>query len=919
MENKLQIGDMLYCNYRGWGEVTKIIDGGFYVKYNNVEYFQQKGDLGIVLKKNIQQKISKKSSFNNGENSDDRYIEINYKSCVDNLILLESDSIFKEEAIYLSKVRNIIGYNNYKLKDKINRLDTSTRWTYSPTQEEREEFVMNRVTKKRKMKELENLKRYDSEPPYFARMDMESDTYGKLMKVYIGQTSISQNGENLVYDWRSPIGQRYYRRNELQFKLGDDKYITNLIRRFEIKNSKLISYDNEYLRYDDCTKKSNISTQEVGIKPSINIKQVNSYEEIKYTDNLNGTNVDIVNSNDKGEECPNKDVEGVDKNNRLKVVNQINDVNQVEDEIDLGINQDISIVSDPFLIKILKAKRNVQSIGNIISTIQDNQNNIITQELNENIIVQGCAGSGKTMVLLHRLSYLLYNNKNLELNRIKIITPNNLFKGSINKLAKELELDTIEMLSVDEYLLQNIKSYGLNINHKLIEHIVPDEIYNYIYSNLFEDLLEKSYGQYIETLWFRFREYEIDRLELLYKIDVDVREKDGGFTHIRRITEVVIREFNKRKVQYEELEEVSVHEWDIRELNKQSEEILNNIKFLEELIKKEKSLSWIALFEKRNLKNKINQILNGLKCSQEDVPKLKNIVIREKFKQDNFLGYEPKEIEKKLSELINLLKKDDKEFLHTRVYTPLISKVCKQFNYQENLISGRIKLYVLLRLLYIHRGKKDKVDRILCFDEGQDINKFEYKLINDVNGGNVVFNILGDVNQLIKSNRGVNDWSLLSDIKKFKEFQLNENYRNSQEIAKYCINDTGHKMIPIGIDDGKVVILKGENSQLKHVNGSAFMHVIDAFKRDNGLRKVIIVKQIDDEMMRFLSMKFKLSELEIIGCNSNSVDSKKINVMTVKMVKGMEFDITLVLTKNMTRNEKYIALTRALVNSYIIN
>ena len=37
------------------------------------------------------------------------------------------------------------------------------------------------------------------------------------------------------------------------------------------------------------------------------------------------------------------------------------------------------------------------------------------------------------------------------------------------------------------------------------------------------------------------------------------------------------------------------------------------------------------------------------------------------------------------------------------------------------------------------------------------------------------------------------------------------------------------------------------------------------------------------------------------------------------MVKGMEFDSTLVFTIGMNNNEKYIALTRSLINNFVIN
>ena len=48
-------------------------------------------------------------------------------------------------------------------------------------------------------------------------------------------------------------------------------------------------------------------------------------------------------------------------------------------------------------------------LGEIIATIQKEQNLIIRRSPKTNIIVQGVAGSGKTTVAMHRISYILYN------------------------------------------------------------------------------------------------------------------------------------------------------------------------------------------------------------------------------------------------------------------------------------------------------------------------------------------------------------------------------------------------------------------------------------------------------------------------------------------------------------------------------
>lgn len=91
-------------------------------------------------------------------------------------------------------------------------------------------------------------------------------------------------------------------------------------------------------------------------------------------------------------------------------------------------------IYDKFLIQVLMSRKKSHQLTDIIATIQDKQNEIIEKAYVANMIVQGCAGSGKTMVMLHRLSFWLYNNKSLQPEKIKILTPNENFNVHIGGL-----------------------------------------------------------------------------------------------------------------------------------------------------------------------------------------------------------------------------------------------------------------------------------------------------------------------------------------------------------------------------------------------------------------------------------------------------------------------------------------------------
>lgn len=115
--------------------------------------------------------------------------------------------------------------------------------------------------------------------------------------------------------------------------------------------------------------------------------------------------------------------------------------------------------SDSFLMNVLIENRANHKITDIIKTIQSNQNKIIREEKDSNMIVQGCAGSGKTMILLHRLSYLKFNSKLPSLNKVKIITPNENFSTFIEDLSISLELEQIERITMFDYYISVVERY----------------------------------------------------------------------------------------------------------------------------------------------------------------------------------------------------------------------------------------------------------------------------------------------------------------------------------------------------------------------------------------------------------------------------------------------------------------------------
>ncbi|MGI9595060.1 MAG: HelD family protein [Acidimicrobiales bacterium] len=85
-------------------------------------------------------------------------------------------------------------------------------------------------------------------------------------------------------------------------------------------------------------------------------------------------------------------------------------------------------------------------LGDIIGTIQAEQDEIIRSPLPGVLIVQGGPGTGKTVVALHRAAYLLYAHRfPLEGQGVLVVGPNRLFLGYIEQVLPSLGEAGVEM------------------------------------------------------------------------------------------------------------------------------------------------------------------------------------------------------------------------------------------------------------------------------------------------------------------------------------------------------------------------------------------------------------------------------------------------------------------------------------------
>ena len=135
---------------------------------------------------------------------------------------------------------------------------------------------------------------------------------------------------------------------------------------------------------------------------------------------------------------------------------------------------DSSINIDDEYLQEMLSNTNDKKLTNIISTIQKEQNQIIRNVDDKNLLVQGTAGSGKTVVALHRIAYLLYRDAKLESKNILIISPNEIFSDYISDVLPELGEKNTKCFTLTSYLESYLNSYKVEPYVKYIARIEED-------------------------------------------------------------------------------------------------------------------------------------------------------------------------------------------------------------------------------------------------------------------------------------------------------------------------------------------------------------------------------------------------------------------------------------------------------------
>ncbi len=104
------------------------------------------------------------------------------------------------------------------------------------------------------------------------------------------------------------------------------------------------------------------------------------------------------------------------------------------------------------------------------------------------------------MILLHRLSYLMYNNEKLRPRDVLVITPSDSFNAFIDDLSAVLELERVRTVTLNAYYFRVLKNEGIEIESKLTDEREPEEYLSYLYSPQFVKNTESRVAKIYDAL-----------------------------------------------------------------------------------------------------------------------------------------------------------------------------------------------------------------------------------------------------------------------------------------------------------------------------------------------------------------------------------------------------------------------------------
>ena len=513
-------------------------------------------------------------------------------------------------------------------------------------------------------------------------------------------------------------------------------------------------------------------------------------------------------------------------------------------------------VKDEILQMVLTTNSG-SSLKDIVMTIQAEQDAVIRASRKKVVVVNGVAGSGKTTIALHRVSYLLYNYREEFGDKVLILGPNNIFMDYISQV-----LPTLGESNVSETTFENfaIKEIGLKEPIKSFSEYIEEAMTGN--EEALTDYKYKSSQRFLDEL----DEIMADMNENYFKIEN-------------------VEFFGEEIVGTKEIEELFTKYYSYMPLFRRSEKIR---RILTSKIK-DKRDEYV-----RNLNNEIRNKIKNFSEEELEVEKV-NLEFTRRIR-----------IREIVREVMNARDRLDKWLKHEDIID-VYKKITKTDSLGYMDLAGI--LYIMIKL----DGKKcSKTVKHVVIDEAQDYTMTQFKVLKELTGCNS-YTIVGDTNQrLIKTEEepAMIHLDKLFNEKNIDKYKLNKSYRSTQEIMEYANTYLDEdKVVPLVRHGEKVIV---EECTSKEDALETIITLIQDYEED-GLESIAVIVK-DKEKLYELSKDLK-KRMKITAFDSDDMIYKGGKVLIPSYyAKGLEFDGVILIDNfdDSANLVKYIMCTRAL-------
>ena len=525
------------------------------------------------------------------------------------------------------------------------------------------------------------------------------------------------------------------------------------------------------------------------------------------------------------------------------------------------VDSDVKIDDD--ILRDVLSTTSGEHLKVIVNSIQREQNVAVRYSDNENLLVTGPAGSGKTSVGFHRLAFLLYRNRN-ELSSAEIVmfSNNDIFSSYVADIIPELGEMPINYASFYSVFAAELPTAQVSDYYALAEEVIKGNKER-----------ERTAAMKMSKEFVDFLEREGNSVEPEFK---DVSYRGNIIVSAQELLQRFLADDESTaKARGERL---SAYAQNIIE-----EYFRDNQQEIYSMIDEETSID-------EDTAKLVKKIRREIKGNAVDMIRTATLV-------------DPVTIYFKLLG----------EFAKSKNEPALISSL-------ESLQKGYIEFEDALAIVYLKTvlgtcAVLSGVKHILI-DEAQDLSFIQHEILKKMFPRARV-TLLADTNQAIISGVNTTSAAELAECYNAKLLTLNKSYRSTEQINTFAA-----ELLPEG---AHYEIFKRSGECVDSVCGdlNELAEIVNQqWEKRNTL--AVITKTAEDARAIHKALSEKVPNIRLCDNKSCSLSNAPV-VMPLALTKGLEFDGVIVVDNNSTftaeGNEKYLYLasTRALHKLVIYN